>query len=78
MLPCEDEGLELIARNREMLLDLGLIPFEADDDVLLAMLDKHETYRLAAELGIAAPLTFRVHTRDDIAIAPSGCPIHAR
>jgi D-aspartate ligase len=69
VLPCEDEGLELIARNREMLLDLGLIPFEADDDVLLAMLDKHETYRLAAELGIEAPLTFRVHTRDDIAIA---------
>ena len=69
VLPCEDEGLELIANNREMLLDLGLIPFEADDQVLLAMLDKHETYRLAAELGIEAPQSFRVHSHDDIAVA---------
>ena len=48
VLPCEDEGIDLIARNRDMLLDLGLVPFEADDEVLLAMLDKHETYRLCA------------------------------
>ena len=69
VLPCEDEGLDLIARNREMLLDLGLVPFEADDSVLLAMLDKHETYRLAAELGIEAPLSFEVTSNEDIAVA---------
>jgi D-aspartate ligase len=69
VLPCEDEGLELIARNRELLLELGLVPFEADDEVLLAMLDKHETYRLAAQIGIEAPLSFTVHTGDDIAVA---------
>jgi predicted ATP-grasp superfamily ATP-dependent carboligase len=69
VLPCEDEGLELIASNREMLLDLGLVPFEADDQVLLAMLDKHETYRLAHELGIEAPQSFLVHSQDDIAVA---------
>ena len=69
ILPCEDEGLDLIARNREMLLDLGLVPFEADDDVLLAMLDKHETYRLAAQLGIAAPQSFVVESNEDVAVA---------
>jgi D-aspartate ligase len=69
VLPCEDEGLDLIARNRDMLLDLGLVPFEANDQVLLAMLDKHETYRLCAGLGIEAPLSFRVHTEADIAHA---------
>lgn len=69
ILPCEDEGLDLIARNREMLLDLGLVPFEADDEVLLAMLDKHETYRLCAELGIEAPLSFNVSSGEDIAVA---------
>ncbi len=69
VLPCEDEALDLIARNRGMLLDLGLVPFEANDEVLLAMLDKHETYRLCAKLGIEAPLSFEVHTEDDIAHA---------
>lgn len=69
VLPCEDEALDLIARNREMLLDLGLVPFEADDDVLLAMLDKHETYRQCAELGIEAPLSFTVTGEADIAVA---------
>ena len=69
VLPAEDEGLELIARNRDMLLDLGLVPFEANDEVLLSMLDKHETYKLCEELGIAAPLSFKVHSEQDIAVA---------
>ena len=69
VLPAEDEGIELIARNRDMLLELGLVPFEADDEVLLAMLDKHETYRLCQELGIEAPLSFKVHSEQDIAVA---------
>jgi predicted ATP-grasp superfamily ATP-dependent carboligase len=69
ILPCGDEGLELIARNRTMLLELGLVPFEANDDVLLAMLDKSRTYELARDIGIESPLTFNVHTQDDIAIA---------
>jgi D-aspartate ligase len=69
ILPCEDEGLELIAKNRAMLIELGLVPFEADDDVLLAMLDKLRTYELAHDIGIEAPLSFSVHTQDDIAVA---------
>jgi predicted ATP-grasp superfamily ATP-dependent carboligase len=69
VLPCEDEGLELVAKHRAMLLDLVLVPFEADDDVLLAMLDKARTYELANEIGIEAPLSFNVHTQDDIAVA---------
>ena len=69
VLPAEDEGIDLIARNREMLLELGLVPFEADDEVLLAMLDKHETYRLCEQLGIEAPLSFKVHSEQDIAVA---------
>jgi predicted ATP-grasp superfamily ATP-dependent carboligase len=69
ILPCEDEALELIAKHRPMLLELGLVPFEADDEVLLAMLDKSRTYELAREIGIEAPLSFNVHTQDDIAVA---------
>jgi D-aspartate ligase len=69
ILPCEDDGLELIAKNRPMLTELGHIPFEADDDVMLAMLDKARTYELAREIGIESPLSFNVHTQDDIAVA---------
>ena len=52
-----------------MLVELGHVPFEANDDVLLAMLDKARTYELAREIGIEAPLSFNVHTQDDIAVA---------
>ena len=69
ILPCGDEGLELIARHRTMLLELGLVPFEANDEILLAMLDKSRTYELARDMGIESPLTFNVHTQDDIAVA---------
>ena len=69
VLPCEDEGLELLARHRETLLELGLVPFEANDEVLLSMLDKRETYRLANEIGVETPLSFAIRTPDDISAA---------
>lgn len=71
VLPCEDEGLELVGRNRELLLELGLVPFEADDDVLLAMLDKRATYRRASAIGIEVPLSFSIHAQADLAVALS-------
>ena len=33
------------------------------------MLDKSRTYELAREIGIESPLSFNVHTQDDIAVA---------
>ena len=44
VLPCADDGVELIARRRSELQALGYHPFEASDDVSLAMLDKERTY----------------------------------
>jgi predicted ATP-grasp superfamily ATP-dependent carboligase len=67
LLPCSDEALEMIVRNRERLVDLGYRPFEVDDEVALVMLDKARTYALARELGISAPLTLTVRTVDDVA-----------
>jgi predicted ATP-grasp superfamily ATP-dependent carboligase/alpha-beta hydrolase superfamily lysophospholipase len=55
VLACGDEGLELIARHRPELLELGYRPMEADDEVLLAMLDKGRTDELAREHGIPVP-----------------------
>ncbi len=60
LLPCSDDGLELVARNRTRLVEMGYSPVEADDDVLLAMLDKARTAELAEAAGIDLPRTATV------------------
>ena len=66
LLACGDEGLELIARHRPELLELGLRPMEADDEVLLAMLDKQRTDELARQHGIAVPRVLPLRGPTDI------------
>ena len=63
LLPAEDQALELIAHNRAQLVGLGYNPFEADDQALLAMLDKGQTAQIARRAGIPQPHT--VVIRDD-------------
>jgi D-aspartate ligase len=65
ILPCNDEGLELIARDRERLVELGYRPMEANDQAVLAMLDKERTARLAEQLGVPAPLAREVKSSAD-------------
>ena len=67
LLPCTDEGLELVVRHRTTLEDLGYVPIEANDDVLAAMLDKERTYELARRVGIQTPATVTLRTGDDLA-----------
>jgi D-aspartate ligase len=55
VLPCYDEALELVADNRAQLGRLGYQTIEADDAVLLAMLDKARTYEIARQTGTEAP-----------------------
>jgi D-aspartate ligase len=64
LLPCNDDALELIARRRGDLVDLSYLPLEADDDVVLAMLDKERTYELARSVGIPAPRTVPIGHED--------------
>ena len=66
LLPCGDDGLELVACNRSELAALGYVPIEADDEVLLAMLDKDRQYELARELGVPAPETITVRGPEDL------------
>jgi D-aspartate ligase len=66
VLPCEDDGLELVARNRSALLERALVPIEADDEVLLAMLDKERTYALARAAEIPVPRTAMVGDEDGL------------
>jgi D-aspartate ligase len=67
LLPCNDDGLELVVRHRAMLEDLGYLPIEANDDVLAAMLDKERTYELARRIGIQTPATVTLQAGDDLA-----------
>jgi len=57
LLPCNDDALELIARRRAELTQLGYRVSESTDDALLTALDKHRTYMVAGELGVPAPRT---------------------
>ena len=74
VLPCGDDGLELVARNRAELATLGYVPIEADDDVLLAMLDKHRQYELAAQIGVPAPRTLTIQSDSDVDAAAASFP----
>jgi D-aspartate ligase len=69
VLPCEDDGLELVARNRRALVEHGLIPIEADDAKLLDMLDKERTHALALEHGIPVPPTATITTAEELRTA---------
>lgn len=69
LLPCTDDGLELIARHRPELEALGYRPVEATDQVILAMLDKERTYSLARDLGVRAPNTITLRSAQDLEAA---------
>ena len=66
VLPCDDDALEMVVTHRAMLVELGYRVFEADDAVVLDMLDKSRTYELARELGVPAPRTGTVRTAADV------------
>ncbi|HWE32973.1 MAG TPA: hypothetical protein VG410_05765 [Solirubrobacteraceae bacterium] len=76
LLAGSDEGIELIARHRSELQRLGYVPVEGDDRALLTMLDKAQTYELAARHGIATPrvVQLRSDTEIDRAIAEMRFP----
>jgi len=65
LLPCDDESLEVVARHRRTLEGWGYHPIEADDDVVLAMLDKERTYALSRAAGVPTPMTMTLGTRRD-------------
>jgi predicted ATP-grasp superfamily ATP-dependent carboligase len=74
VLPCSDDALELVARNRAEIEAAGHRAMEANDEVLLAMLDKHRTYELARAAGVPAPATALVGPGEDVPAAAAGIP----
>lgn len=55
LVPCSDKWVELIARNREALLERGHVPLFGCDEASLAMLDKGRTYEAAERAGVPIP-----------------------
>jgi D-aspartate ligase len=66
VLPCSDEGLELVARNRDALNGRGHVAIEADDRRLLDVLDKERTHELAMEHDIPVPRTTTVRDAEEL------------
>jgi predicted ATP-grasp superfamily ATP-dependent carboligase len=56
LIPCSDDGLDLVARHAGRLRSLGYVTTGAPE-LTSAMLDKAQTYRLAREAGIPTPRT---------------------
>lgn len=65
LLPCGDDALEFIVKYRKRLENDFLI-YEANDEILAAMLDKASTYLLAKKAEIPGPEMWVVNTPDDI------------
>jgi predicted ATP-grasp superfamily ATP-dependent carboligase len=65
LIPCSDEGLELIASHAARLAELGYVSSH-EPALVRAMLDKAETYRLAREIGVATPRTLVTHDVGDL------------
>ena len=65
IFPCNDDGIELVARNRPLLVASGYLPAELNDEVALATLDKQRAYELAREAGVATPRTMVTRTPED-------------
>jgi predicted ATP-grasp superfamily ATP-dependent carboligase len=65
LMPVSDQGVELVARNREALLAHGYVPLGCDE-ATLAMLDKGSSYEIAARAGVPTPRFAILHSPDDI------------
>ena len=78
LMPCSDHGLEVVSHNRAAIVERGHLPFEADDDVVRAMLDKERTYAIADQVSVARPTSFTVRDPSqlraalDAAVFPCG------
>ena len=69
IMPASDDGVDLAARNRGLLVDRGYTVYQAEDAVTLAMLDKAQTYALAQRIGIPAPRRLTLLSAADVETA---------
>ena len=69
LLPCDDDAVELIGTHRAAIASVGYRSIEADDTVMLDMLDKEATYARARSAGVPTPATYAIRETDDLLAA---------
>lgn len=67
VIPAGDHGLELVARCRPSLVEWGHRPVEADDGLVLDLLDKQRTFERAQAAGVEAPRVVTIERPEDAA-----------
>lgn len=65
IFPCSDYTIEMVSRYRAQLADHYILP-ETNDSLMLAMLDKAETYIIADKIGIPVPKTWLINSEGDL------------
>jgi predicted ATP-grasp superfamily ATP-dependent carboligase len=65
LIPCSDDGLELVSRHAARLRALGYV-LTHRPELIVPMLDKAATYRLAREAGVPVPRTLVVEQPSDL------------
>lgn len=75
LMPVSDQGVELVARNRQTLLEHGYVALDGNDEATLAMLDKSTSYAIAERHGIPTPGFAILHSPGDIEPALERVPL---
>lgn len=75
LVPCSDKWVELIAHNREALLERGHVPLFGCDEASLAMLDKGRAYEIAERAGVPIPGFALMHEPADVEAALERVPL---
>jgi D-aspartate ligase len=75
LVPCSDKWVELIARNREQVLERGHVPLFGCDEASLAMLDKGRAYEIAERAGVPIPRFALLHDPADVEPALERIPL---
>lgn len=66
VLPCGDDGLDLVAAREDELREWGLRPLQTAGEASRAMLDKEKTYAIARAAEVPAPRIWRVRSEADL------------
>jgi predicted ATP-grasp superfamily ATP-dependent carboligase len=75
VIPCYDDGQDMVARNRAQLESWGYRTLEGHDELNRAMLDKRRSLELCRRAGVPAPKALAVRTGDDARRAAAELPL---
>jgi len=73
IFPCSDKTIEMVSRYRMQLADYYILP-ESNDTLMLAMLDKAETSKIADKIGVPAPKTWSINSEQELEGIMSSLP----